>query len=210
MSTRKSVPAPPHQSKHDARTAATRAALVEVARPLFAERGFEAVPAEELVAAAGLTRGALYHHFGGKPGLFDAVHEQLHAEVAARIARAAGRVADPWEALVAGCEAFLDACTDAEFQRIALIDAPAVLGWERWRAVDAAHGMGLLRQGLEEAMEAGAIAPRTPAALDALAHLLSGAMNEAGLWIARSPSSARARRAAGAELRTLLEALRAR
>jgi len=193
-------------TRHDERSGATRAALVAAARPLFAARGFEAVPAEEIVAVAGLTRGALYHHFGGKPGLFDAVHAELHAEVAGRIARAAEAAEDAWAALVAGCLAFLDACAEPEFQRVALLDAPAVLGWERWRAVDAAHGLGLLKQGLDETMQAGALAERP---VDPLAHLLSGAMNEAGMWIARADAPARARREAGAALVALLEGLRA-
>lgn len=198
---------PPPPGRQQLRTAATRERLVAVARPLFAERGFEAVPAEEIVERAGLTRGALYHHFGGKAGLFDAVHEALHRDVGARIERAAARARGPWAALVAGCQAFLDACTDPEVQRVVLLDAPAVLGWERWRAVDAAHGLGLLKAGLREAMAAGEIR-RQP--VDPLAHLLSGAMNEAGMWIARAPDPGRARREADAALRTMLGALRVR
>lgn len=196
---------PPAPGRQELRSAATRERLIAVARPLFAERGFDAVPAEEIVERAGLTRGALYHHFGGKEGLFAAVHEALHRDIGERIERAAARARGPWEALVAGCLAFLDACADPEVQRVALLDAPAVLGWERWRAVDAAHGLGLLKAGLQDAMAAGELAERP---VDALAHLLSGAMNEAGMWIARAANPKRARREADAALRGVLGAMR--
>lgn len=196
---------PPLRRRQSDRTAATRAVLLRVATIRFIERGFAGVAAEELAAEAHLTRGALYHHFGSKEGLFDAVHEALHEEIASHITRAAARARDPWDALVAGSIAFLDACADSRYQRVVLLDAPAVLGWERWREVDAAHGLGLLKTGLREAMTAGAIR-RQP--IDALAHLLSGAMNEAGMWIARADDPLRARRDATTALRTLMGALR--
>ncbi|MGH7525832.1 MAG: TetR family transcriptional regulator [Gemmatimonadales bacterium] len=201
MSTRRAR----RSGRQELRSAATREKLISVARPLFAERGFDAVPAEEIVGRAGLTRGALYHHFGGKEGLFDAVHEALHRDIGERIERAAERAGGPWEALIAGCLAFLDACADRKIQRVMLRDAPVVLGWERWRAVDAAHGLGLLKAGLREAMAAGEL-PKQP--VDPLAHLLSGAMNEAGMWIARAANPKRARREADAALRAMLGAMR--
>ena len=201
---RRPRPAPERRTQ-EARSLATREALVAAARPLFAGRGFDAVPAEEIVERAGLTRGALYHHFGGKPGLFDAVHETFHREIAGRIEAAAARARGPWDALVAGCRAFLDACADPDVQRVVLLDGPAVLGWERWRAVDAAHGLGLLTAGLREAVAAGEL-PTQP--VEPLAHLLSGAMNEAGMWMARAPDPRRARREADAALRGVLEAMR--
>lgn len=197
----------PGPGRQETRTAATRARLIGAARELFADRGFDAVPAEEIVERAGLTRGALYHHFGGKAGLFEAVHELLHREIAGRIEHAAAVEPGPWGGLVAGCLAFLDACTDPEVQRLVLLDAPVVLGWERWRAVDAAHGLGLLKQGLGEAMAAGDL-PGQP--VDPLAHLLSGAMNEAGMWIARAPDPEQARREAGEALVGMLARMRTR
>ncbi|MGH7720231.1 MAG: TetR/AcrR family transcriptional regulator [Gemmatimonadaceae bacterium] len=191
--------------RQELRSTGTRSKLVHVGRALFAARGFDAVPAEEIVERAGLTRGALYHHFGGKVGLFEAVHETLHGEIAERITRACETAEGPWRELVAGCLAFLDACTDPEAQRIVLLDGPAVLGWERWREVDAAYSLGLLKEGLREVMAAGEIAEQP---VDPLAHLLSGAMNEAGMWIARAAKPKSARREAGAALRAMLEALR--
>ena len=188
------------------RTEATRARLIEVARRLFTERGYQAVPAEELVREAGLTRGALYHHFGGKDGLFAALYEQVQREVTARIEQAADAAPDAWSALRAGCHAFLECCVDPEVQRIVLLDAPVVLSWEAWREVDARYGLGSLKQGLREAQAAGAIAGDD---LDAVAHLLLGAMNEVAMWIARAADPSAALKEAKAGLDRLLGGLRA-
>src|SRR3954453_14090288 len=108
------------------RSEATRGALIAAARPLFAERGFAGVGTEEIVRAAGVTRGALYHHFSGKDDLFRAVFEQVESEVTERIAEGALSDPDPVAALRAGAEMFLDACLEPEVQRIVLIDAPSV------------------------------------------------------------------------------------
>jgi AcrR family transcriptional regulator len=187
------------------RTEATKARLLAVARRLFVEHGFAGVPAEELVRQAGLTRGALYHHFGGKEGLFAALHEIIQQEVTARINAAAMQAPDAWAGLRAGCHAFLQACVDPEVQRIMLLDAPVVLSWERWREVDARYGLGSLKQGLRYAMERGFIAEQP---IDPLAHLLVGAMNEAAMWIARAPAPDEALRQATVALDALLEGVR--
>ena len=187
------------------RTEATRARLLEVARRMFVAHGYQGVPAEDLVREAGLTRGALYHHFGGKDGLFAALYEQVQREVTARIDAAADVHADPWEALVAGCHAFLECCIDPEVQRIVLLDAPVVLSWEAWRAVDERHGLGSLAMGLRMAHEAGSIEGDS---LEAVAHLLLGAMNEAALWIARAEEPTAALREARIGLDRLLRGLR--
>ena len=124
------------------RSASTRAALVEAARPLFAERGYAGVGTEEIVRAAGVTRGALYHHFDGKRDLFEAVYAQLEAELAQRIAAGAlaANAEAPLEAMRAGVAMALEASTESEVQRIALLDGPSVLGWDRWREIAAEHG----------------------------------------------------------------------
>ena len=128
------------------RSEATRAELLAAARRLFAERGYAGVGTEEIVRAAGVTRGALYHHFESKRELLAAVYEQVERELTERIATEAfaGRQApsDPVEALRRGAELFLDACLEPDVQRIVLLDAPAVLGWERWREVAAQYGLG--------------------------------------------------------------------
>ena len=132
------------------RTEATREALMAAARRLFTERGYDAVGTEEIVRAAGVTRGALYHHFGGKAELLEAVYERLEAESTERVARVVlgSELRSPLEAMKAGVEAFLDECAEPELQRIALHDAPAVLGWDRWREIAAANGLGLIEASL--------------------------------------------------------------
>ncbi|HEU5142199.1 MAG TPA: helix-turn-helix domain-containing protein, partial [Solirubrobacterales bacterium] len=133
------------------RSEATRTALTGAARRLFAERGYAGVGTEEIVQAAGVTRGALYHHFPGKRQLFDAVYEQLEIELAQRIAAGAleAGAASPLEAMRAGAKMFLDACVEPEVQRIALLDGPSVLGWDRWREIGAEHGLGLIEATLQ-------------------------------------------------------------
>jgi len=129
---------------------ATMAALMAAARALFAERGYAGVGTEEIVQQAGVTRGALYHHFrGGKEELFRAVLVQVSAETTRRVIAAANTAADPWEELVVGTDAFLDACTRPEVQRIMLIDGPAVLGWDMWREADGNIALGLLEAALK-------------------------------------------------------------
>jgi AcrR family transcriptional regulator len=168
------------------RSQSTRAALIAAARPLFAEGGYAGVGTEEIVRAAGVTRGALYHHFAGKRELFAAVYEQIEAELSARIAAEALDSGDPYspiEAMRSGARMFLRACTVPEVQRIVLIDGPSVLGWDRWREIAAAHGLGLIEATLQAAVDAGAIATQP---VRPLAHLLMGALDEAALLVARS------------------------
>jgi AcrR family transcriptional regulator len=162
---------------------ATRAALVAAGRSLFAERGYAAVATEEIVRAAGVTRGALYHHFDGKEELFAAVYEQVEADLVAELGAMATEASDPLDALHRGAAAFLEACRRPEVQRITLIDAPSVLGWERWREIGMKYGFGLIQGVLEAGMEQGAI-ERQP--IQPLAHLLLGAMDEAAMLVARS------------------------
>jgi len=179
------------ETKHDLRSAATRRRLVTAARELFGTRGFAAVGTEEIVRAAGVTRGALYHQFRDKADLFAAVAEQIEAEIAERIAAdASAAAADPAGALRTGARLFLDACAEPDVERIILLDAPAVLGWEAWRDLAGRYGLGLVQLALQSAMDAGAIAPQPVAPL---AHILVGALNEGALYIARAedPSAAR-------------------
>ncbi len=167
------------------RSEATRGALVAAARPLFAERGYAGVGTEEIVRAAGVTRGALYHHFAGKRELFEAVYEAVEVELAQRIAAGAlqANASSPLEAMKAGTEMFLEASTEPETQRIVLLDGPAVLGWDRWREIAAAHGLGLIEATLAAAIEAGAINPQP---VKPLAHVLMGALDEAAMLVARA------------------------
>src|SRR4051794_38087696 len=166
------------------RAEATRGALIAAARNLFTERGYDEVGTEEIVRAAGVTRGALYHHFGGKAGLLEAAYEQLEAESTERVARIVlgSELHSPLEAMVAGVEAFLDECAEPELRQIALHDAPAVLGWDRWREIGAANGLGLIEASLTAAIEAGEIRPLP---VKPMAHMLMGALDEAAMLLAR-------------------------
>jgi AcrR family transcriptional regulator len=172
---------------------ATRKRLEEVGRKLFAARGFSGVSGEELVAEARVTRGALYHHYDGKDGLFEAVVENAMREMQEKISTQAAGARDPLSALQQGIAAFLNLSTRPEFQRILLIDAPAVLGWQKWREMDGRHGLGLMRNALAAAVKAGHLRANDP---DMLAHLLQGAVIEAAMVIARADHPARARKAA--------------
>ena len=177
-------------SKHDLRSQATRRQLVSSARALFGARGYAGVGTEEIVRAAGVTRGALYHQFRDKADLFAAVAEEVEAEISARISAGAGAATDPVEALRAGTRLFLDACADPDVERIILLDAPAVLGWEAWRDLAGRYGLGLVRLGLQSAIDAGAIVPQPIAPL---AHILIGALDEAALYVAGAEDQAAAR-----------------
>jgi len=175
------------------RSAATRGALVGAGRRLFAEQGFASVGTESLVAAAGVSRGALYHQFADKTALFAAVVEAVEADVAARIAAevvSAGRT-DPIEALRLAAQVWLRICVEPEVHRIVLLDGPSVLGWAEWRELCQRHVFGLVRDVLARAMDVGRVR-RQP--VGPLAHLLMGASDEAALYIARAddPETARA------------------
>ncbi len=172
-----------HENKQDERSRRTTIRILSEARRLFAESGFAGVSAEQIVAAAGVTRGALYHHFDGKKGVFRAVLEQVQAEIEQRVKTAVDQAQDPMEMLIAGNDAFLAACLEPGLQRILLIDAPAVLGWEEWRAVDEEHVQGKYRAFLSGLMDNGVLR-HFP--VDALAHIISGAANEAAFWAARA------------------------
>jgi AcrR family transcriptional regulator len=191
------------------RSSATRARLVRAARELFTERPYAEVGTEEIVRAARVTRGALYHHFDDKRELFRAVHEQMEAElmdgIQRQLAAQAGSAADPVEGLRAGIRSYLDACADPSFARITLVDAPAVLGWAEWRRIDEEHALRLILAGLEGAMAAGALR-RQP--VRPLAQLMLGTMGEAGLVIANAADPKTTRAEIEAALLAWLEGLR--
>lgn len=187
------------------RRAATRSALIAAGRDLFGRHGYEAVSSEQIVAAAGVTRGALYHHFDGKRGLFAAVFEQVEAEAAAGIDLSGLDVSGPLDALLAAVDQFLELSMRSDVQRIALLDGPAVLGWEAWHEVEARYGLALVEAALAAAMDAGEIR-RLPVA--ELSLMLLGAFIEAALQLARAPDQDAARERAGESLRALVEGLR--
>lgn len=186
---------------------ATRAALLAAARELFAEHGYAGVGTEEIVKRAGVTRGALYHHFTDKEDVLRAVLHELSRELTEASATAALQETDQWRQILAATGAFLDACLDPAIQRIMLIDAPSVLGWDEWREIDTQYGLGLVKASLEAAMESGLV-ERQP--IDPLAHLFVGALDEAAMYIARADDQKAARREMGESVERMLDGLRAR
>jgi len=186
----------------------TRSALIEAARPLFAERGFADVATEEIVAAARVTRGALYYHFEDKRDLFRAVYAEVDRELIQGVAQVALSVEDPWERLIAGCDAFLDACIEPALQRIVFLDAPSVLGWREWHeAAEEASALGVVEFALQSAADAGVV---KLSSAGVFAHLILGALNEAGMFIAHSEDPKQARDDVAVAMRELLEGMRLR
>jgi AcrR family transcriptional regulator len=174
------------------RSAATRHALVSAARGLFAAHGFADVSTDAIVAAAGVTRGALYHQFADKTALFEAVLVTVEADIAERLAHeaeAAG-ITDPVEALRHAVGTWLDICVEPEIYRVALIDGPSVLGWKHWREVCQLHVFGMVRDLLALGMDLGRIRPQP---VMPLSHVLMGASDEAALYVAESANRAQAR-----------------
>lgn len=190
------------------RSAATREALLSAARRLFAADGFGRVSADAIATAAGVTRGAMYHQFADKADLFAAVFETVEAEVIERIGAevADSAATDPLQLMKLGARAWLDACADPAVHRIILVEAPSVLGWERWREMGMQYGMGLVQGMLEQAVEAGRI-PDQP--IEPLAHVMIGALDEAALFLARSDQTAAARRAVDGIVDRLIDSLAA-
>jgi AcrR family transcriptional regulator len=190
------------------RSAATRAALVNAARPLFAQQGFAAVGTEAIVRAAGVTRGALYHQFADKTELFAAVVEAVEQDVMAQIMRQLGAEAtgepDPLDELVRGASAWLDACAEPSVQQILLLDAPAVLGWERYREIGTRYSVGVVEAVLTEAVRIGRIADQP---VSPLAHIIVGALDEGALMIARADDQATAREQVRDALEQLISGL---
>ncbi|MGA9723402.1 MAG: TetR/AcrR family transcriptional regulator [Candidatus Binatus sp.] len=184
---------------------ATRAALIKTARKLFARLGYAATDIETVARRTRVTRGALYHHFKDKQDLFSAVFDLEEQKLAQTAAEAAVTQSNAWDAMLAGCDAFLDACLDPAVQRIVLIDALAVLGWERWREIDTQYNLRLVIGALQAAVDQGIIALGP---IDSLAHLLIGAITEGAIYIAHADDQPAARREVGENVAQLLSGLR--
>jgi AcrR family transcriptional regulator len=176
-------------TKRAAQGRATRDQLVEIATRLFAEHGYEATSIEAVLAAAGVSRGALYHHFAGKEALFEAVVEAVSDRVMVQLAEVTRDCPDAVATLNTSALAWIDLAGDPVIQRIVLIDAPSVLGWERWRAMDEGRALGAVRAILEEISGEGRLAPRL---VEPFAHMLLAALDELALVIARAEDPAAA------------------
>ncbi|MEG8177528.1 TetR/AcrR family transcriptional regulator [Nocardia terpenica] len=183
----------PRRSQED-RSRSTRAALEQAGRRLFAEHGYSGVSAEQIVTAAGVTRGALHHHYGDKRGLFVAVLERLETENTAEVAAAVDALPDTTDLLAAmavGLRTFLEINLRPETVRIAMSDGPAVLGWQGWREMEARHGLGMIIDLVQQAVDAG-VAVRAPVRV--LAQLILSTVTEGGMIVAHAehPEQARA------------------
>jgi AcrR family transcriptional regulator len=183
---------------------ATREQLVAVATQLFADRGYEGTSIEAVLEGAGVSRGSLYHHFRSKEALFEAVLEAVEVRVGEETRAAVIDVYDVTAALRAGCLAWVRLARDPVVQRIVLIDAPAVLGWERWRAIEERHALGLLKIAMQAAADEGRVPPDL---VDVFAHTLLATMNELALLIVRANDPAAAQRRAEAAVDELLTRL---
>ncbi len=185
------------------RSATTRTALLGAARELFAERGFAATGRDEIAERAGVTRGALYHHFESKEAVLRAVVAEMEAELVERVSAAASAAPPGLEQLRAGCLAYLDACTDPAIRRVALLDAPAVLGWQEFRELDATYCIPLMQAGLAAATGR----PEDDDVVQITAHLLLGALNEGALLLATAAQPRKVRRQLAATFSAFLDRL---
>ena len=196
------------QAKGDRATkaAATRLQLISAARKLFAQQGFHGTGTHEIVLLAGVSRGALQHHFARKEDLFRAVFEAVGSDMAepamrGQQSRAAG---GRWENLKEHIESYLESATTPEVQRIILIDGPAVLGWAEWRSLQARTGLDIIEDAVVDGIEAGLIRRQNP---EALANLILSLIGEAALLVANAPASDSARQDTKVALDTMLSSL---
>src|ERR1700678_95167 len=176
---------PDRVNQNVARGAATRAPLLQAATPLFAERGYEATSIDAVLQESGVSRGSLYHHFKGKDALFEAVLEALETDVGRRTMEAAAGATSPAAALRAGCVEWVRIARSPVIQQILLIDAPAVLGWQRWRALEERHALGLIKGALTAVAGQGGLAPEL---VEVFSHVVLAAIDEIALFVARSDS----------------------
>ncbi|GIG62113.1 TetR family transcriptional regulator [Longispora fulva] len=184
------------------RTGETTTGLLDAAAALFGRDGYAATSIDEIARVAGVTKGAVYHHFEGKPGLFRAVFVRQEQLLADALAGAAADAPDAWAAVRAGCRAFLRASLDPVVRQVIVLDGPAVLGWETVRDLEREHTLAMMRRGIAAAADAGLVRPGDP---ETRTHLLLGALCEAALLIARSPDPAATLATVDTEVETLLD-----
>jgi AcrR family transcriptional regulator len=197
------TPDRPRRSQAE-RSAATRAALITAATELFATQGFAATPREDIVRAAGVTRGALYHHYADKADLFRAVFEAVEADLMSRIGTAALAADDPLEQLRLGCQAYLDEALDPRVRRICIIDAPAVLHEATRRDISTRYALGMVREVVAAAIDAGRMVPQP---VEVLSQLLLAAVMAGAQYVATADDPRAARAEAGAAIEALLAGL---
>lgn len=183
---------------------ATRQHVVTIATRLFAKSGYDGTSIEDVLAETELSRGALYYHFASKEKLFEAVLEALEADIAETLRNASAGLTDPAEGLRAGCDAFLKLASNATVRQIVLVDAPAVVGWQKWREIDARHGFGMMKLSLQAAAAQGRVRADL---VDVFAHMLLAAMFETALIISRSDNPKAAARTGRTAVKELISKL---
>jgi AcrR family transcriptional regulator len=183
---------------------ATRSLIIEKATAAFADAGYATTSVEDILQATGVSRGALYHHFDDKEALFTAVLEAVEEQVAKTVVSASKGISDPLKALRAGCDAWLKLGNDPVVKQIVLVDAPAVLGWEKWREIDRRFGFGLLRASVQNIASAGFIREQS---VDIFAHMLLAALLEVALLVARDDKPPTALRNGRRAVRELIDKL---
>jgi AcrR family transcriptional regulator len=191
-------------SKKVERGQATRLRIIASATTLFSELGYEATSIEAVLRESGVSRGALYHHFDSKDALFEAVLEAIEADLAQAAIAASRDISDPAKALRAGCDVFLDLTQTRKVRQIVLVDAPAVLGWQKWREIEARYGFGLLKAALEAAATRGQVRQDL---VDVFAHMLLAALIEVALMVSRADDPAEALKSGRTALGELMDRL---
>ena len=191
-------------NKNVARGEATRGQLIAIATRMFADRGYEDTSIEAVLREAGVSRGSLYHHFASKEALFEAVAEDVETKVGEQTLAAANGIEAPVAALRAGFLAWIRLAGDPVVRRILLIDGPSVLGWERWRAMEEDHALGLIRLVLQAIAKEGKLRPDL---VGTLAHVLLASVNEVALLVARSDDKEAAMKAGADAIDELLQRL---
>jgi AcrR family transcriptional regulator len=174
----------PVKSRREMYSEATRAALLEEATTLFAQRGYAGTSLEDVASASQVTRGAVYHHFAGKQALFEAVLDAQEARATAEIAAAAA-AEDPWDAAMLALDAFLGQCCDPTYGRLVWLEGPTALGWHRWRECEEKYAYGLVQRFICSLIEAGYLEAR---AVDSLVKFSFWMLGGAGLTLAEAPA----------------------
>jgi AcrR family transcriptional regulator len=183
---------------------ATRERLVAVATRLFAELGYEETSIEQALQESGVSRGALYHHFGSKEALFEAVLEAIEEDIGRQGRAAMAEATDLLAVIRAGCLAWIQMTGDPVVRQVLLVDAPSVLGWARWRALDEQHTLGDIKAALAAVAQTGRL---DPAQVDLMAYVWLALMNEIALYIARAEDVEAAKREGEAVVETILQRL---
>jgi AcrR family transcriptional regulator len=181
---------PPVKSRREQYSEATRAALVETATRMFAERGFAATALDDVATATQVTRGAVYHHFANKKALFEAVFEDMESDAMQRVAAAAAGVTDPWQAAMAALNAFLDRCCDPLYGQLVWHEGPVALGWHGWTQCEEQFAYGLIEQMLRALIDSGDIEPMP---VDTTARFAFSLLGAAGMLLADAEEEDKAR-----------------